>query len=488
MKRQFLRHGLVYGAANLISGAGTVALVPIYTHALQPGEYGVVEYIAVLQILLQIGAGLEITQGLARFYAGAASSEDRRAYASTGFWFLIASFASVCAALYVTAWVFGARSVGLGEGSSLFGFALLSVYVRILFYSLQSQLRWELRSDLYSVASLIAVACTVSLVAYLLLVRHAGLGGVFRGLSAGYGIACVFCLFSLRHTYRWLFDARKFRQMLGFSLPLMFSSLALFFASYGDRLILKSALGFDELGIYGVGARIAAVITLAINGFQLGAAPLIYRHHDEPGAPAMLAQLMRLFLAVGLVGVVSLAAFSVDLLRLFTTPEYSAAWRLIPVLACAMLFANLYIFVPGLAIRNLTRRFAIINVGTATISLLLVAAFVRVWGPLGAALGVLCGAATGFCMHAAASQRVYRVPVEWQRLGVGCGVAALSVGSIWALASAGLTSLALRSVLCLGASLALVTVLSTRQERAWVRWRSKPSMSDDQDRTVSNLR
>src|SRR5205814_2986802 len=172
--------------------------------------------------------------------------------------------------------------LGLGARTSLFGIALLSVYARILFYALQSQLRWELRSDQYSLASVVAVTCTVSLVAYLLLIRHAGLQGVFTGLSIGYGAACVFCLVALRRTYRWLFDTAKFREMLRFSFPLMFSSLALFFAAYGDRIILKSTLGFHDLGVYGIGARLAAVITLVINGFQLGAAPLIYRHYDEP--------------------------------------------------------------------------------------------------------------------------------------------------------------------------------------------------------------
>jgi O-antigen/teichoic acid export membrane protein len=96
--------------------------------------------------------------------------------------------------------------------------------------------------------------------------------------------------------------------MLRFSLPLVLSSLALIFAAYGDRIILRSTLGFQDLGIYGIGARLAAVITLVINGFQLGAAPLIYRHYDEPSTPAALAQLMRLFLAACLVGVVGLAA------------------------------------------------------------------------------------------------------------------------------------------------------------------------------------
>ena len=79
--------------------------------------------------------------------------------------------------------------------------------------------------------------------------RGLGLPGVFVGSLVGYGTACGFCLFSLRRTYRKHFDARKLGEMLRFSLPLTVSTLALFFASYGDRLVLRSQLGFHELGI-----------------------------------------------------------------------------------------------------------------------------------------------------------------------------------------------------------------------------------------------
>lgn len=468
MKRQFFKHGVVYAGANLISGLSTILLVPVYTRALQPSEYGVVDYVIVLQSLVQICAGLEITQGIARYYAGADTDAERRAYASTGLWFLLTSFAAVCILLYLVARGAGAGFLGLGQEPWLVGLALASVYTRILFYALQSQARWELRADLYALASFVVAACTVGGVAYLLLVERLGVAGVFAGLSAGYAIGCVLCLVGLRHTYRPAFDARKFRQLLAFSLPLTFSSLALFFASYGDRLLVKSSLGLHDLGIYGIGARVAAVITLVVNGFQLGAAPLVYRHHGDVETPAALAQLLRLFLAAGLLGVAALAAFSIELLRVFTTPEYAPAWRLVPVLALAIVVANLYVFVPGLTIRNMTTRFALANIATAVMTLGLIAALLPLLGVLGASIGVLCGALAGFALHAALSQQVYAIPIEWGRLLAGFAIAASCIAVTWAVGSPGPLSLGLRLAVFLGAAAGLVHVLSTSEERTFV--------------------
>jgi O-antigen/teichoic acid export membrane protein len=467
VKRKFLAHGLVYGVANLIAAIGGVLLIPIYTRALEPADYGVIDYVTAIQSLVLIVAGLEVTQGIARYYAGAAAEDERRGYASTGLWFLVVSFAAVVVVLYVVARLSG-ELFGLRASGSLLAMVLLSIYARMLFYALQGQARWELRSVLYAVTNLIAVLVTLGLVAYLILARAAGLIGVFAGIAAGYGIACLVCVVSLRRTYRLHFEPRKLRQMLGFSLPLMVSSLALFLSGYGDRFILQSALGFHELGIYGVGARIAAAITIAINGFQLGAAPLIYRNYDRPETPASLAQIMRLFLATALIGVVALSAFSVELIRVFATLEYAAAARLIPLLALGVVLANMYVFLPGLSIHHLTRRFALINVGAAVVSLTAIAALVTRWGSIGAAAGVLTGSATAFALHAWASQRVYHIPVEWLRLGAGFAITLMTIMAFSLWTGGGAAALAARVVVFAGSSAALIVVLSTRAERALV--------------------
>jgi O-antigen/teichoic acid export membrane protein len=254
--------------------------------------------------------------------------------------------------------------------------------------------------------------------------------------------------------------------MLRFSLPLTVSSLALFLAAYGDRLVLRSTLGFHDLGVYGVAARIAGGVTLAINGFQLGAAPLIYRHHDAPDTPATLAQLLRLFLGAALVAVVALAALSEEIVRLFATADYAAASPIVPLLALGIVFANLYIFVPGLTIRHMTRRFAAISIANAAATLLLTIVLVSAWGAIGAACAVTTGSAGGFLLHAVASQRVYPLPIEWRRIAAGIAITVATIAAIWIFTAAGTLPLAGRVLAGGAAAVGLVGVLVTGDERA----------------------
>ena len=179
---------------------------------------------------------------------------------------------------------------------------------------------------------------------------------------------------------------------------------------------------------------------------------------------------MRVFLVVGSIVVVGLAAFSIEAVRFLTTPEYNDAWRLVPILALAILMGSLYTFVPGLTVRNLTTRFALINIVTAAVSLSMVVILLRAFGTAGAAIGAVVGATCGFVMHALASQAVYRMPVDWPRLGAALAITTLAILACSITGAPGVTSLAVRLLVFAVGTAALVSGGLTGEDRS-LAWR-----------------
>lgn len=468
MKGQFFKDGAIYGAATILSGISNVLLVSIYTRAIEQSVYGAVEYLLVFQVLIQAVVGLELTQGIARFYGGADTDADRRAYASTGFWSLVAAYGLVCAVLFLAADQVEAALFGGAIESGILRPAVVSLYLWVMFYVVRSQLRWELRAATYALASLIAAVSVVSISAYLLLVLHLGVTGVFVGSAAGYGLGVLTCLYGLRGTYAWSFDVDKLKHMLRFSLPLTVSTLALFAASYGDRVIIRAAMGFDDLGVYAAGARLASIIAMASAGFQLGAAPIIYRHYQRPETPETLAQLLRLFLGAGLVGVLAFTGVSIEMMAVFAAPGYAEAWRVVPLLALATVLASGYIFLPGLSLNNMTARFAAISVTTAVLTLIFIAVLAPAYGIVGTALGALGGAGAGFCLHAIFNQRVYALPVSWLRIIVAIVIVVGAIALTAVIGGEGPGSLLGRILLSVVSAHAIIMVLLTPGDRTLV--------------------
>lgn len=469
MKGRFLRDGIIYGGATLLTGASNLVLVAVYTRAIDRSEFGAVEYINVLQILIQVIVGVELTQAIARFYGGSEADPERRAYASTGFWALVTAYGVVCGALFLAADRVEPVLLGSTLAPGTLRPALVSVFLAIIFYVVRSQLRWELRPARYALASSIAAVSIIALSWYLLLVLRLGVIGAFVASGTGYGLGVASCLVGLRRTYSWSFDATKLKTMVRFSAPLTLSTLALFVAGYGDRFVVRAVMDFDDLGVYAAGARVASVIALATAGLQLSAAPLIFRYHQLSETPTTLGQILRVFMAGGLVGVLALAAVAPEVMAVFAPAAYAGATRVVPLLALATILASGYIFLPGLALNNMTMRFAAINIVAAALSLASVAALASAYGVAGAALGALAGSALGFAMHTIFSQRVYPLPMNRRRIVAVVLLALATIAVGWALDGQEPLLLLGRIALSTASAAGVILILLDAPDRAMIR-------------------
>jgi O-antigen/teichoic acid export membrane protein len=165
--------------------------------------------------------------------------------------------------------------------------------------------------------------------------------------------------------------------------------------------------------------------------------------------------------------VLLLAGFSKELLWVFTTTQYYGSWHTIPLLAAAMLLANMYIFAPGIFIARRTGLVAAINVGAALLNVGGNFLLIPVFGTLGAASATLASSLIAFLMYVYCNRRFYPIPFDWHRI-----IAAGALGLVIAVALAGLqtidgiTALLARAGLCLtGAAAAALILLGTAELR-----------------------
>src|SRR5690606_17645908 len=129
-----------------------------------------------------------------------------------------------------------------------------------------------------------------------------------------------------REFYKLIFNVTILKKMLIFSLPLVPSSIAIFFNLYLDRLIIKSQLGLDAVGLYAVAYKFATIINLVIVGFQSSLTPLIYANYDKAETPATLEKIFRVFFFFVLMLGSGISIFSLEILKLFTQPEFFSAF------------------------------------------------------------------------------------------------------------------------------------------------------------------
>jgi len=429
--KQFARDSAIYGAATLLVRGISFLLLPFYTRVLSPGDYGLVDLATVFTTLVMLTVALEISQGVARLFPDTQDQDARVAYSSTALWFTLAAYAlflavSVPAAPILSEIVFESR-----DRDDLMRIVLVGSALNGVFYLLQQQLRWRLQPMAYTAAgltfALVSIAATIGLV----IVGNLGVRGVLFGqvIGAASGAAVAFVL--ARDLYRLRFDWGKLREMLLFSLPLVPSSAGVFVTLYIDRIAIKELMTVADVGLFGIGYRIASLVSLLMMAIQMAITPLVYARYRDPETPPALARLFRYFVGVALLVAVVLSLFAREILVVVTTPDYYAAAVVVPLLAPALLLSAMYVFAPGLGIAKRSGVQAVITIAGAVLNTGLNFALIPLWGIVGAAAATLISAAIVFVAYMVTSQRLYFVPHQWTRLvaaallaGVVCAVGA----------------------------------------------------------------
>jgi O-antigen/teichoic acid export membrane protein len=421
---RFLKDSAIYGAAGMLTRGIMLLLIPLYTRALAPEGFGVIDLLTVFGAIISLTVALEISQGVARFFLDTDSKDERRTYASTALWFTVGAYSVFVLAAVAFATPLARIVIGTAGWEPVFRLAAAAIALNGVYYLFQNQLRWQLQPLHYGLASVVYVVATGTVSVVLVYGLRLGVIGIYYGQIAGAVLGSGVAWWFARSSYAWRFSIERCAEMLQFSLPLVPSSIAVFLSMYVDRICIREMLTLDDLGVYGIAFRFASVMSLLLLGFQGSLMPLVYQHHAQPSTPRDLSRIFRGFLLLAVPAVAGVSLFAREIVTLFTTPAYAAAAMVIPPLAGAALLSNMYIFAPGAAIAKRTGLIAAVNVGAAVINLGLNLLLIPRMGISGAALATLVSAAAGFSAYMAIGQRLYPVPHSWQMVGGAAAVGA----------------------------------------------------------------
>lgn len=445
MLNTFLRDGVVYGLARVVTSGMSVLLLPLYTRSLSPDQYGVVDFLTVVGSIVCVMVALEIGQGYARYYAEATTDNERIAYASTALLFSAGTFLLFTVLAWTFAWPLAMLLLDDGAAAPLVRVAVLMYWGQNLFTLAQNVLSYQLQARRYAIASFMYSAASLGLAALLLRGLQLGIHGALLAQLLASLVAAALALLFARPRLRFRFDPEKCRRMLAFSLPLVVSSVGAVAALYMDRIAIRSLMPLHALGIYAAGTRLASFVVLAMAGFQLALTPLVYRHYAQENTPREIERIFRWFLALALPFALGIGLFAGEMLGLLTTADYAAAHQAVFLLAIGIVFAHMYMFAPGVWISKRTVWIAIVSLGTAAFNLALNLILIPHFGIIGAAFAGCLAALANFSAYTIAGQRLYPIPFAWRRsvtaialvlvvggitLRSGLSVAALGLGPL----------------------------------------------------------
>ncbi|HEY0042972.1 MAG TPA: lipopolysaccharide biosynthesis protein [Allosphingosinicella sp.] len=461
MIREFLGKSIFFGVITVISRSAAVISLLVLPYILDPSAYGALAMISLTSMFVLAMVPLQITQGLARYYSTGPAGERER-YVATAWLFTLLQYGLFLAiSMPLTGPI--SELLFAGSGSEIRSYqmamptALLAIVSNGLFFFVQTQLRWSMRTGGFAAVSIIYSFLTLGL--------SVGLGAAadhpFRGVITGQLLAALIAtaigIWLLRKSLATRFDRKKFQEMALFSLPLVPGSLFVFIIGSASRIALNGVGTLADVGVYTFANQIAGLATLSIVGIQGALAPLVMANFDKPETPATLGSFFEGFTAFAACLCLGLGLFSNDLIRLIGSPGYAEASELVLLLAPALIIAEMYIFSPGFFIAKRTTRQMWVSAVGAAVSLGLAYPLSAAWGVHGAAVAALLGSIAFFMSWFLAAQPLYPVPVRWGRVGIFCAVAiGLGFAGVHVRFESVLPSLAFKAALVVAALVAAV--------------------------------
>jgi O-antigen/teichoic acid export membrane protein len=427
MLKRLLKDSSIYGISGVLSKGISIFLVPFYTRVLAPKDYGTLDIISIVGVIATVLLGMEIYQAIARYYFECNTDIDKEQYVSTAFFFCTISFSVLAVVTQIFAAPFSALLLGNDSHAVIVRIAGINIFFMGLYHFSLDILRYRLEPKKHALCSITYSLVTITTSIFLVLILRHGIIGVFYAQTVSNALSFLFALSLGRTSYVFLFSPSILRIMLRFSLPLVPSSLAVYVLNYIDRISIRSLLGLSELGIYGIGFRVSSIVPVAMLAINMAFTPLIYSTYKDKETPRHIAEFMRYFVFAALIVISCVSLFSKEILIVLTTPNYYAAYSVVPFLVTSAFVSNMYNFAPGLPIAKKTRHIAVIQVVSAGVSIVLNLSLIPVFGIVGAACANLASAAFAFSANLFFSQKNYHVPYNH---GVLLGSVTITAGII----------------------------------------------------------
>lgn len=343
--RTIVGPALIYVAANVLTAAIPLLLLPLFTRVLSPEDYGRIAMFGVVVQLLGAVSGLSVHGAIGVRYFDRDSMDFPR--------FVGSCLAVLAGSLTLVFAVVAVALPLLEDFTKLPGtWLLIAVVVSGANFVVQSQLAiFQSAGQPIRFGALRLTQAALDLGLSLLLVL--GLGMAWEGRAAGVAVAALagaLLALGMLRTGGWLRlpGSRDYaRQAIRFGLPLVPHAIGGLLIASVDRFMISNILDVGSAGIYLVAIQIGLVLNLVTDAGNRAFAPWLMRSLKQ-GDPELDLQVVRLtYLGFGVLVLlgIGMGLAAPALLSILVGEEFRAAGPIVIYVTIGQAFGGMYYLV-----------------------------------------------------------------------------------------------------------------------------------------------
>lgn len=337
-----LRNAAVYALTAGLRGGVGFLLLPLYTRALTPSEYGRLAIILVITsaatIIFSFGLDLALFRGF--FQLASQPAKQRRLVDSLWMFLIVASLSSaLILSLVIAPWLPRGAIVSPSELTIALLAAAFLVSATTVPLSL---MRAQQRLRDYVVLSVLYAGLTAGSTLVLVVVLDGGVGGWLVAMLITNLATFLAAVRLVPWRFPRLLDRSAVRDGLSLGLPLIPHFLGHWALTLANRGVLAGIVSTAAVGVYTLGATLALPALILVQALGQAFMPNYAAAAVDDGARSRLPGIVSVQVVSVLMICLAVALLGPHLVEVVSPPAYHDAAPLVPWIALGYVFLGLY--------------------------------------------------------------------------------------------------------------------------------------------------
>lgn len=341
-KKQLLLNTIIIAIGKLGTQIISFILLPLYTNALTPAEYGTYDFWITLSTFLLPIITLMMEESMFRFLIDANTQRDKkRIITATVFYTTWGTILFSVIALIVMAIMHYEYAVAF----------LLFIISNILIGLSNAIARGNGKVKLYSLSNFILGVSTIILNILFIVVFKLGAVGLLWANTVANSLTAIaiFAMLNLKkYVSRKYLNKNTLSEMIRYSIPLVPNNLSWIIISLSDRLMLNLMNGTEANGLYSIANKFPNIVYTCYGFFSTAwkesAARILQQDNKEKYYNGIYRD-VRNFLHAVVLGLIAIMPFAFSI---FINESYNDAYMYIPILTIAIYYTNMSNFYGGI--------------------------------------------------------------------------------------------------------------------------------------------
>lgn len=394
--KDFTKDAVVYGLGKAIKKFISFLLLPFYTRALSPSEYGILESLGAFVLFVSTFFNLGLDTASWFYFFQPKEQEEKGKILFTTFTFRILTIIPCIIMSFFSREI----SIYLFESDSYTNVVFVTcmiIPVNILTSEQEHIYRFYRKPWRYNLLTIIKTLGNLVLGILLVVnLRWGVYGAQIASLFSGIIVIIFSYFFYTRRKYTYKFSFYWAKKMLKYGYPLAITGIAVWLYSLSDRILLLKYKDALQVGYYSIGSTFSNPLALLCMAVQMSAGVLFFEVYNKeqdlnkPESKKAIRDMVKLFSIVALFITAFLSVFAYEIVSIVTTKAYLPGITVIPILLFTMILTQIKETIGvGISISEKTFYFTIIAFVSAFINIGLNLILIPKFSYYGSALATL---------------------------------------------------------------------------------------------------